>query len=74
MPIYEFVCSKCSKEFEKLVLGASSEVSCPECGSSKVERQMSVFGVKSEGRFTSSLGSSCSGCAPSTPSVCSTCR
>lgn len=63
MPIYEFACPACGDEFEKLVMGASTEVACPACGSPEVERQMSVFGVKSGGRFTSSVGGDCSGCS-----------
>ncbi|HEY6637565.1 MAG TPA: zinc ribbon domain-containing protein [Solirubrobacterales bacterium] len=45
MPIYEFVCESCGHRFEELV-GATggiqvTEVSCPECGSAEVERQVS---------------------------------
>lgn len=69
MPIYEFSCPGCRDEFEKLVMGSRTEVACPACGSARVERRMSVFGVKSGGRFTSSLGSDCSGCAPASPGV-----
>ncbi|HEY6770990.1 MAG TPA: zinc ribbon domain-containing protein [Solirubrobacterales bacterium] len=45
MPIYEFVCESCGHRFEELV-GATggiqvAEVTCPECGSAKIERQVS---------------------------------
>jgi putative FmdB family regulatory protein len=45
VPIYEFVCESCGHRFEELV-GAHvglrvANVACPECGSAKVERQIS---------------------------------
>ena len=45
MPIYEFTCSKCSRPFETLVMNANETVACPECGSRRVEKRFSVFGV-----------------------------
>jgi putative FmdB family regulatory protein len=43
VPIYEFVCESCGHRFEELVgthVGLRvSEVACPECGSSEVERR-----------------------------------
>lgn len=45
VPIYEFVCGSCGHRFEELVgshVGRQAEdVCCPECGSAKVERQIS---------------------------------
>lgn len=41
MPIYEYACTKCGKEFETLVRG-DTRVACPACESAKVERRMSV--------------------------------
>ena len=69
MPIYEFVCSGCEREFEKLVMGASARVVCPHCGSGEVERRLSVFGVKSGGKFTPSAAPGCAGCSPASPGV-----
>ncbi len=48
MPIYEYVCSKCVREFEALVR-TPDEARCPECGGAKLERLLSVPAVKSEG-------------------------
>ncbi|RJP57376.1 MAG: zinc ribbon domain-containing protein, partial [Deltaproteobacteria bacterium] len=31
MPIYEYKCDLCGKEFEELVLGSSPKVNCPKC-------------------------------------------
>ncbi len=46
MPIYEFACESCGHRFEELVgshVGLDmAEVACPECGSEKVERQLST--------------------------------
>lgn len=57
MPIFEFVCGKCGKEFERLVF--SSELNppnCPDCDSSDVTKILSVFSSSSIER---GLGSSC---------------
>jgi putative FmdB family regulatory protein len=44
VPIYEFVCESCGHRFEELVgshVGRHAEdVTCPECDSEKVERQV----------------------------------
>jgi putative FmdB family regulatory protein len=63
MPIYEYQCQECGKEFEKLVRSISStpEVECPHCGGKKVKKALSLFGTKS----SSSGGLSASTCAPS---------
>ena len=44
MPIYEYKCGSCGKEFEVIVQG-ENQVSCEECGSSKVSKKLSVFAV-----------------------------
>ena len=45
MPIYEFACESCGHRFEELVgthVGLdAADVVCSECGSAKVERQVS---------------------------------
>lgn len=68
MPLYEYQCPKCHAEFELLIFGDQKPV-CPECGSSKVSRQMSVPAghVKSDGGCAPSVtncghGSCCAGC------------
>lgn len=41
MPLYEYECKSCSHAFETLVFG-KEKVECPECGSVKLEKQMSA--------------------------------
>ena len=41
MPIYEYACKNCGREFEELIRG-DQQPACPACGQSRVERQMSV--------------------------------
>lgn len=64
MPIYEFYCLQCEKEFEKLVMGGNSRaVDCPDCGTAEVEKMFSTFAIKSSSGFTGSRGGGCSSCA-----------
>jgi putative FmdB family regulatory protein len=51
MPIYEYTCMKCNKEFECIVIGSDRSVSCPECNSENVKRQMSACSFKSGGEY-----------------------
>jgi len=39
MPIYDFYCHPCGKEFERLVL-KEDEAECPICGSDDVQKQV----------------------------------
>lgn len=48
MPIYEYRCLKCAKEFELLVL-PSTLVACPSCESQELEQLLSGFAVSSDG-------------------------
>lgn len=31
MPMYEYVCARCSKEFEEIVSNAAATPACPNC-------------------------------------------
>jgi putative FmdB family regulatory protein len=42
MPIYEYRCNECEREFERYVSGASVAVECPTCQSERVMRRLSV--------------------------------
>jgi putative FmdB family regulatory protein len=60
MPIYEFVCMQCESHFEELVrLG--EEADCPDCGSAKVRKQLSVFATHGPAEQPSFGGGGCCG-------------
>ena len=42
MPVYEYVCDQCEKDFEELVRGNAEPKKCPSCGSSSIRRKLSV--------------------------------
>ena len=71
MPIYEFACQKCRKEFEELLFNTSETVRCPKCRSTRVKRLLSATAIKSSGKFKSTAkAKGCSGCSGS----CSGCH
>jgi putative FmdB family regulatory protein len=39
MPIYEYACLDCGREFEELVRG-DQQPACPACGKKRLERRM----------------------------------
>lgn len=46
MPHYEYHCNQCNKEFDRYLSIAESEhekITCPSCGSEKVEQKISPF-------------------------------
>ncbi len=47
MPIYEYRCNQCEREFERYVKGAQAAVRCPECQSERVTKRLSVVGMRS---------------------------
>ncbi len=63
MPLYEFVCSKCEKDFESLVRSANWEgsVACPHCGSKKLTKKLSVFAAQGGSSTSSAPGSQACG-------------
>ena len=70
MPIYEFRCKKCKKDFECLVFGKADDVCCPTCNGKRVERLMSAASFKSGGKYTSSSSSGCASCSGGSCSTC----
>ena len=50
MPIYEYGCGECGAEFEKLV-GPRVAVVCPSCQSARINRRLSLVGVKTGNRL-----------------------
>jgi putative FmdB family regulatory protein len=49
MPIYEYRCNQCEREFEKYVQSAQAAVECPGCQSVRITRRLSVLGLRSAG-------------------------
>ena len=48
MPIFEYSCTACGHQFEKLVRRDITPPQCPACGDARVERQLSLPSVSSE--------------------------
>jgi putative FmdB family regulatory protein len=48
MPIFDYRCRACAREFEALVMGSSTP-SCPACQSQDLEKLLSLPAVKSSG-------------------------
>ncbi len=60
MPIFEYTCKQCGKEFERVVFSGEEEkkITCPECKSKDVKKNMSA---------STFMGSSIGTCATSFP-------
>lgn len=72
MPLFEYVCKRCSHQFEELVLGAT-QPTCPSCHSRKLEKLMSTFAVNANGGNTMprEAVASCGTCGdPRGPGAC----
>lgn len=68
MPIYEFHCEKCEQDSEILVRSSDWKgTKCPNCGSTKLEKKLSVFASASAGAVGEAP--TCTG----TPSSCGMC-
>ncbi|MFH1861044.1 MAG: zinc ribbon domain-containing protein [bacterium] len=75
MPIFEYQCLKCTKNFETLVRSINEMVQCPECGSEDLKKQLSLFGFKPSGSgFVSSSASSGQGCTTCSTKTCGSCH
>ena len=72
MPIFEYICQDCGRDFERIVPRYDSPADCPHCNSEKVEKQLSVFAVSggsssSEGDFSDA---GCGRCGAASPGMC----
>ena len=48
MPIFEYACHDCGREFETLVRGGQTPV-CPACASTQLDKKLSVFATAAPG-------------------------
>jgi putative FmdB family regulatory protein len=55
MPLYEYQCRACGREFEQLVRAGDPLARCPGCQSDDLERVLSAFAVGSEGKSQRNL-------------------
>jgi putative FmdB family regulatory protein len=62
MPIYEYGCAGCGKEFERYVPAPATVVACPDCESLKVRRRLSVVGVRTGGSAMATASGTAGGC------------
>ena len=65
MPIYEYRCTDCGNDFERLVRSMFSVETfpCPSCGSDHVKKAVSLFGTASGGSRDAAASSAAS-CGP----------
>jgi len=65
VPIFEYKCLDCKKDFETLVIDADEKIMCYSCNSENLVKQFSPFGIKAEGEIASAdLSNSGCGCTP----------
>lgn len=71
MPIYEYACSDCGRRFEALVRSGTVP-GCPQCGSTELEKQLSVFATAaSTAESASAMAGPCGHCGhPDGPGSC----
>ena len=43
MPIFEFECQSCGREFEELVMRSDEVIECPKCGSTSLSQETDVL-------------------------------
>jgi putative FmdB family regulatory protein len=72
MPIFEYICRECERPFEKIVPRYDSTTDCPHCNSRKVEKQLSVFAVSSNGTSSAEAfpDAGCGRCGAAQPGMC----
>jgi len=77
MPLYEYCCRDCGKEFEELVLSERDPVRCPDCGSERARKMISSCRTRMGGGVPSAKESSGAGggggCAGCGGGSCATC-
>ena len=72
MPIYEYRCQGCGKQFEKLLQRQSDEsaLECPECGKRDPRRELSTFAAHTNSKPATAPRCPSSGGMCPTPGGC----
>jgi putative FmdB family regulatory protein len=74
MPLFEYACKACDREFEALVRGSEAP-ECPSCHSTELQRRLSVFAAHTNGHASSVASSAMGACGscgdPRGPGSCS---
>jgi putative FmdB family regulatory protein len=73
MPLFEYACKDCNRQFEALVR-ASETPQCPSCRGTHLERRLSVFAAHTGGSASEAMPAmgACGHCGdPRGPGACS---
>ncbi len=72
MPIFEYACNSCGKEFETLVRGSSPAPECPECHGTELHKKLSAFAAITAAAATPmAMAGPCGSCGhPDGPGAC----
>ncbi len=75
MPIYEYTCLDCGKQFETLraMKDADAPIHCIQCDGQHTARQVSACYAQSGGRVVAGSSSSSSGCSGCAGGSCASC-
>ena len=61
MPMYEYACQQCGKEFETLVR-SDTVPRCPSCSSTELKKMLSVFATASAAEPVAAMPDPCASC------------
>lgn len=67
MPIYEYRCDDCGRDFEAL-LRSTTVPACPDCGSAQLTKQLSVFATATASPDVPAMAGGCGHCGEASPS------
>ena len=61
MPVYEYRCAECGKEFEQFVRSIAQQTTptCPKCGGGDVRKAISLIGASGNSRSGRAIDASC---------------
>lgn len=74
MPLYEYNCLECGKNFDVLrsIKDADKKIDCVYCSGDRTQRKLSVFFAQSGGKIVAgNQGGGCAGCSGGSCSGCS---